>query len=143
MAFVRRKRNLEFEFITVNNEKLVFEAEYSSALGDKLATLGEEMQGAENMADDEIKLYLIKAYDEILGHGAMAKIKAEVFAGDDISLQDLVDIGQYIILEVEKSNQMLAQTYSNPLANVYQEKPNAGDEIQRLLNGNTTNQLPH
>lgn len=153
MAFRRKSRKvIELEFITEKEEKLIYEVPYSKDLGDKLIQFAEEM---EKIQDDEEKQieYLIKAYDEMLGAGAMDKIQAEVFGGDELLLSDLTDIGFYITSEVEKKNQEIEQEYQEllfsnqttnkyPYANPQAQKTFTIEEVQRLLNENT-NKLPN
>lgn len=153
MAFRRKsKKVIELEFITEKEEKLIYEVAYSTELGDKLMQFAEEM---EKIQDDEEKQieYLIKAYDEMLGAGAMKKIQAEVFGGDELLLSDLTDIGFYITGEVEKKNREIEQEYQEllfpnqtikkyPYANPQAKKTFTIEEVQRLLNENT-NKLPN
>lgn len=153
MAFRRKSRKtIELEFITEKEEKIIFEVAYTKKLGEKLVKLAEEMSDKENMSEEEQSAYLIKAYDEMLGAGAMDKIQEEVFGGDELLLSDLVDIGLYITDVVEKKNKEIAEEYQAPIqgnnvkkypyANTLNQKMFTFEEVQRLLNENT-NKLPN
>lgn len=156
MAFRRKSRKtIELEFITEKEEKIIFEVAYTKKLGEKLVKLAEEMSDEENMSEEEQSAYLIKAYDEMLGAGAMDKIQEEVFGGDDLLLSDLVDIGLYITSVVEKKNKEIEDEYqlpiqanpanpvvNNPVNNNANQRLFTIEEVQRLLNENT-NKLPN
>lgn len=149
MAFRRKSRQvIELEFITEKEEKLIYEVPYSKELGDKLIKLAEEMEKIEEDDEEKQKEYLIKAYNEMLGAGAMDNIQAEVFGGDELLLSDLIDIGLYITSVVEKKNQEMEEEYqsfllSNPVirktpdSNTQKQKLFTIEEVQRLLNENT------
>ncbi|BFL72127.1 hypothetical protein [Anaerococcus nagyae] len=126
MAFRRKARKtINLEFVTADEQTLVYEVEHNQALADKLVTLGESVEDKE-MTDSEEKAFLVKAYDEIMGQGAMSEIKEKVFENEELLLTDLLDIGFYIIEEVEKANKELAEEYQTlPKAN-----PNLGQNAQ-------------
>lgn len=160
MAFRRKARKtINLEFVTADEQTLVYEVEHNQALADKLITLGESAEGQE-MTEQEEKAFLVKAYDEIMGQGAMSEIKEKVFENEELLLTDLIDIGFYIIEEVEKSNEELAKEYPTlpkanhnlgqnaqasvqapaqrlkPYINAPSDKTFTLEEVQRLLNEN-------
>ena len=110
MAFKRQKRhliNFEFEFQDLNgNEQFLrYEVEHDTDLAKKLTDMGK--LDFNTMSSNEAKQALRKAYDTILGFGAMDKIQEKVFDGDDLLLTDYIGIGKYLIEEVDKANKEL------------------------------------
>lgn len=110
MAFKRQKRQvIKFEFEYINDKQetdyLKYESEYDTDLAKKLTDIGE--LDFEKMSSNESKQALRKAYDAILGLGAMDDIKEKVFGGDDLLLTDYLGIGNYLIGEVDKANKEL------------------------------------
>lgn len=110
MAFKRQKRhliNFEFEFQDLNgNEQFLrYEVEHDTDLAKKLTAIGE--LDFEKMSSSESKEALRKAYDTILGLGAMDDIQEKVFGGDEILLTDYISIGNYLVEEVDKANKEL------------------------------------
>ncbi|MDU2132925.1 MAG: hypothetical protein E7E74_10190, partial [Finegoldia magna] len=93
---------------------------------------------------------LIKAYDAMLGDGAMKVIQERVFEGDELLLTDLLDIGNYIIQEVEKMNEKIVADYGQnfdeeKMAELFAKgvensernrKQFSIEEVQRILNDN-------
>ena len=59
------------------------------------------------MSSSESKQALRKAFDTILGLGAMDKIQEKVFDGDELLLTDYLSIGNYLVEEVDKANKEL------------------------------------
>lgn len=112
MAFKRQKRhliNFEFEYQDINgNEQLLrYEVEHDTDLAKKLTDMGK--LDFNTMSSSEAKQALRKAYDTILGFGAMDKIQEKVFGGDDLLLTDYLGIGNYLIGEVDKANKELVE----------------------------------
>ncbi|WP_105300912.1 hypothetical protein [Anaerococcus marasmi] len=110
MAFKRQKRhliNFEFEYQDLNgNEQLLrYEVEHDTDLAKKLTDMGN--LDFNTMSSTEAKQALRKAYDTILGFGAMDKIQEKVFGGDDLLLTDYISIGNYLVEEVDKANKEL------------------------------------
>lgn len=110
MAFKRQKRQvIKFEFEYTNEKQetdyLKYESEYDTDLAKKLTDIGE--LDFEKMSSNESKQALRKAYDTILGLGAMDDIQAKVFEGDELLLTDYLGIGNYLIGEVDKANKEL------------------------------------
>lgn len=110
MAFKRQKRYLisfEFEYQDLNgNEQFLrYEVEHDTDLAKKLTAIGE--LDFEKMSSSEAKQALRKAYDTILGFGAMDKIQEKVFGGDELLLTDYISIGNYLVEEVDKANKVL------------------------------------
>lgn len=111
MAFRRKaKKVINLEFITSTDELLTYEVEYSKDLGEKLIQIGKDLDNTAN-SENEQKQYLVKAYGEILGLEALREIKEKVFDNEELSLSDLIDIGMYIIKEVEKTNKEIEEEY--------------------------------
>lgn len=111
MAFRRKaKKVINLEFITSTDELLTYEVEYSKDLGEKLIQIGKDLDNTAN-SENEQKQYLVKAYGEILGLEALREIKVKVFDNEELSLSDLIDIGMYIIKEVEKTNKEIEEEY--------------------------------
>lgn len=110
MAFKRQKRhliNFEFEYQDLNgNEQLLrYEVEHDTDLAKKLTDMGK--LDFNTMSSAEAKQALRKAYDTILGFGAMDKIQEKVFGGDELLLTDYISIGNYLVEEVDKANKVL------------------------------------
>lgn len=110
MAFKRQKRhliNFEFEYQDLNgNEQFLrYEVEHDTDLAKKLIDMGK--LDFNTMSSTEAKQALRKAYDTILGFGAMDKIQEKVFGGDDLLLTDYIGIGKYLMEEVDKANKEL------------------------------------
>ena len=110
MAFKRQKRQvIKFEFEYINDKQetdyLKYESEYDTDLAKKLTDIGE--LDFEKMSSNESKQALRKAYDTILGLGAMDDIQAKVFEGDELLLPDYLSIGNYLVEEVDKANKEL------------------------------------
>lgn len=110
MAFKRQKRqliNFEFEFQDTNGDTqfLTYEIEHDTDLGKKLTDIGK--LDFKEMSSTESKQTLRKAYDTILGFGAMDDIQEKVFEGDELLLTDYLAIGNYLIEEVNKANKEL------------------------------------
>ena len=110
MAFKRQKRQLikfEFEYKDINGDtqSLNYEVEQDTDLAKKLSDIGE--LDFKTMSSIESKQALRKAYDTILGLGAMDDIQEKVFGGDDLLLTDYLGIGNYLIVEVDKANEEL------------------------------------
>lgn len=166
MAFRRKARKtINLEFITADENKLVYEVVVSQELSSKLIKFGEAVEGQDDLSDEEQVEILIKFFDEILGAGAMAEIKEKVFEGDELLLTDMLDIGWYIIGEVNKFNSSIDEDYpilkqpekeepkpvevtrdvpeeiANAVTKKNQEKLFTFEEVQRLLND--SNKLPN
>lgn len=110
MAFKRQKRQvIKFEFEYINDKQetdyLKYESEYDTDLAKKLTAIGE--LDFEEMSSNESKQALRKAYDTILGLGAMDDIQEKVFEGDELLLPDYLSIGNYLVEEVDKANKEL------------------------------------
>lgn len=110
MAFKRQKRQvIKFEFEYINDKQetdyLKYESEYDTDLAKKLTDIGE--LDFEKMSSNESKQALRKAFDTILGLGAMDDIQAKVFEGDELLLPDYLSIGNYLVEEVDKANKEL------------------------------------
>ena len=110
MAFKRQKRQLikfEFEYINEKQETeyLTYEIEHDSDLAKKLTSIGD--LDFKEMSSSESKQVLRKAFDTILGLGAMDKIQEKVFDGDELLLTDYLSIGNYLVEEVDKANKEL------------------------------------
>ena len=110
MAFKRQKRQvIKFEFEYINDKQetdyLKYESEYDTDLAKKLTDIGE--LDFEKMSSNESKQALRKAYDTILGLGAMDEIQEKVFEGDELLLPDYLSIGNYLVEEVDKANKEL------------------------------------
>lgn len=150
MAFRRRERKVvTLEFIDADEKKLVYEVPYSKELGEKLTKIGEDID-TENSTEEEQIQFLIKAYDAMLGDGAMKVIRERVFEGDELLLTDLLDIGNYIIQEVEKMNEKIVADYGQnfdeeKMAELFAKgvenserdrKQFSIEEVQRILNDN-------
>lgn len=110
MAFKRQKRQvIKFEFEYTNEKQetdyLKYESEYDTDLAKKLTDIGE--LDFEKMSSNESKQALRKAYDTILGLGAMDEIQEKVFEGDDLLITDYLSIGNYLVEEVDKANKEL------------------------------------
>lgn len=149
MAFKRRKRKvITLEFEGTNGEVLKYEVPHSKELGDKLIALS-ETQDLDNATEKEQIEFLYKAYEEILGKGEMKKIQEKIYDGDEFLLTDMLDIGNYIIEQVDKANNEIISDYG-----VSQMKDSVDvninnnrkqftiEEVQRLLN-DRTNKLSH
>lgn len=109
MVFKRRDNNIKFEFECIDGEILKFETVLSEDLSNKLIDIGNIDH--KSLSEEESKKILIKAYDQILGSNAMDDIKDLVFGGDDFSLADIIDIGLYIVEEVNEYNNKLNNLY--------------------------------
>ena len=127
MAFKRQRRQLikfEFEYYDVVNREtknLTYEIEHDTDLAKKLTAIGE--LDFEKMSSTEVKEALRKAFDTILGLGAMDDIQAKVFEGDELLLADYISIGNYLMAEVDKANKELEKMFQTI-------KPhNAKDEV--------------
>ena len=110
MAFKRQKRhliNFEFEYQDLNgNEQFLrYEVEHDTDLAKKLTDMGK--LDFNTMSSTEAKQALRKAYDTILGFGAMDNIQEKVFGGDELLLTDYLAIGNYLVEEVDKANKEL------------------------------------
>lgn len=110
MAFKRQKRqliNFEFEYQDINDDTkyLRYEIEHDTDLAKKLTDIGK--LDFTTMSSAEAKQALRRAYDTILGLGAMDDIQEKVFRGDDLLLTDYLGIGNYLIGEVDKANKEL------------------------------------
>lgn len=110
MAFKRQKRHLikfEFEYAGDQGETkyLSYEVEHDTDLAQKLTDMGK--LDFKTMSSTEAKQALRRAYDTILGLGAMDDIQEKVFGGDDLLLTDYLGIGNYLIGEVDKANKEL------------------------------------
>lgn len=110
MAFKRQKRhliNFEFEYqdLDGNEQFLRYEVEHDTDLAKKLTDMGK--LDFNTMSSTEAKQALRRAYDTILGLGAMDDIQKKVFGGDDLLLTDYLGIGNYLIGEVDKANKEL------------------------------------
>ncbi|EEI83496.1 hypothetical protein [Anaerococcus tetradius] len=110
MAFKRQKRQLikfEFEFQDINGDtqSLNYEIEHDTDLAKKLTEIGK--LDFNTMSSTEAKQALRKAYDTILGFGAMDNIQEKVFGGDELLLTDYLAIGNYLVEEVDKANKEL------------------------------------
>lgn len=110
MAFKRQERhliNFEFEYQDTNgNEQFLrYEVEHDTDLAKKLTDMGK--LDFNTMSSTEAKQALRRAYDTILGLGAMDDIQEKVFGGDDLLLTDYLGIGNYLIGEVDKANKEL------------------------------------
>ncbi len=110
MAFKRQKRhliNFEFEYQDTNgNEQFLrYEVEHDTDLAKKLTDMGK--LDFNTMSSAEAKQALRKAYDTILGFGAMDKIQEKVFGGDELLITDYLGIGNYLLEEVDKANKEL------------------------------------
>lgn len=120
MAFKRQKRhliNFEFEFQDLNgNEQFLrYEVEHDTDLAKKLTDMGK--LDFNTMSSTEAKQALRKAYDTILGFGAMDKIQEKVFGGDDLLLTDYISIGKYLMEEVDKANKELEKLTKSFIVN--------------------------
>lgn len=116
MAFRRQKRQLikfEFEYINEKQETeyLTYEIEHDSDLAKKLTSIGD--LDFKEMSSSESKQALRKAFDTILGLGAMDKIQEKVFDGDELLLTDYLGIGNYLVEEVDKANKELEKLTSS------------------------------
>ena len=115
MAFKRQRRQLikfEFEYYDVVNREtknLTYEIEHDTDLAKKLTAIGE--LDFEKMSSTEVKEALRKAFDTILGLGAMDDIQAKVFEGDELLLADYISIGNYLMAEVDKANKELEKMF--------------------------------
>ncbi|MDY6127411.1 hypothetical protein [Anaerococcus sp.] len=115
MAFKRQRRQLikfEFEYYDVVNREtknLTYEIEHDTDLAKKLTAIGE--LDFEKMSSTEVKEALRKAFDTILGLGAMDDIQAKVFEGDELLLADYISIGNYLMEEVDKANKELEKMF--------------------------------
>lgn len=147
MAFKRRKRKvITLEFEGTNGEVLKYEVPHSKELGDKLIALS-ETQDLDDATEKEQIEFLYKAYEEILGKGEMKKIQEKIYDGDEFLLTDMLDIGNYIIEQVDKANDEIISDYG---VSQNQANNNANDnnklftieEVQRLLNDRTS-ELSH
>lgn len=112
MAFKRQKRHLikfEFEYTGDQGETkyLNYEVEHDTDLAQKLTDMGK--LDFKTMSSTEAKQALRRAYDTILGIGAMDDIQEKVFGGDDLLLTDYLGIGNYLIGEVDKANKELVE----------------------------------
>lgn len=110
MAFKRQKRhliNFEFEYQDLNGKEqfLRYEVEHDTDLAKKLTDMGK--LDFKTMSSTEAKQALRRAYDTILGLGAMDDIQEKVFGGDDLLLTDYLGIGNYLIGEVDRANKEL------------------------------------
>lgn len=110
MAFKRQKRhliNFEFEYqdLDGNEQFLRYKVEHDTDLAKKLTDMGK--LDFNTMSSTEAKQALRRAYDTILGLGAMDDIQEKVFGGDDLLLTDYLGIGNYLIGEVDKANKEL------------------------------------
>lgn len=110
MAFKRQKRQLikfQFEYINEKQETeyLTYEIEHDSDLAKKLTSIGD--LDFKEMSSSESKQALRKAFDTILGLGAMDNIQEKVFDGDELLLTDYLGIGNYLVEEVDKANKEL------------------------------------
>ncbi|WP_311538316.1 hypothetical protein [uncultured Anaerococcus sp.] len=110
MAFKRQKRQVikfEFEYQDINGDTqfLKYEIEHDTDLAKKLTAIGE--LDFEKMSSSESKEALRKAFDTILGLGAMDDIQEKVFDGEELLLTDYLSIGNYLVEEVDKANKEL------------------------------------
>lgn len=110
MVFKRQNRNIKFEFECIDGEVLKYETAHSAELANKLTAIGEIDYDKKN--DEEVKEILIRAYDQILGENAMDDIKELVYGGDEFTMADIIDIGVYIIEQVNKANKELDKLFS-------------------------------
>lgn len=112
MVFKRKPRKvIRFEFEKTNKDILAFETVHSSELADKLIEIGEIDQG--EMSLEEAQELYRKAFNAILGKGAMDKIQEEVYGGDKLLSTDYLDIGIYLFEQIDKANKELDKAYGN------------------------------
>ncbi len=101
--FKRKERGIVLEFGTITyridptDEKLA----------NKLIKFGEKATNKEEidkMSIDEQKQEMIDFYNSILGDNAYEKIKNEVFEGKELMFEELLDVGMFMLEEVNKYN---------------------------------------
>ena len=114
MAVFKRKQrkviNFDFGYVEDGVDKVLhFETVHSKALADKLVDMGRLAK--DDMSIEEQKEYLTRAYDEILGDGAMNTIREKLYDNEELLITDLVDIGYYLVDEVERVNKLLESEY--------------------------------
>lgn len=121
MAFKRKQRKVigfDFEYQEGNeNKTLHYEAEYSMKLS---KDLNDAFEKANRTPEDDLeglKETLIQAYDAVLGEGAMAEIQKYVYDGDKLLLTDFLDIGFYMMEQINKANQLISNEYGSIRAN--------------------------
>ena len=104
--FIRKENGLKLEF-----GKVVFVIDVAETkLRDKLLKFGEMATDEErnkNLTLDQQKQELIDFYESLLGKGSYEKIKKEVFDGEDLKFEDLLDVGYFLIEETNKYNEMV------------------------------------
>lgn len=121
MAFKRQRRQIikfEFEYNDVVNREtknLTYEIEHDTDLAKKLIAIGE--LDFEKMSSSEAKETLRKAFETILGLGAMDDIQAKVFKGDELLLTDYISVGNYLMSEVDKANKELEKMFQTIKSN--------------------------
>ncbi len=145
MAFKRKQRkiiNFDFEYKGLNDTEILhFEVEHSKELSDKLNKVIEATNKWNDNDTEQLKEYLTEAYDTILGKGAMAEIKEKVYENDNLLLTDLLDIGYYLIEEINKANSLISKEYGmnrvNDILNeeiIKDKELYTADDVAKMLN---------
>lgn len=115
MVFRRKSRKvvvLDFEYEEKNQTKnLHFEIKHTERLADTLLKISSEIEDNLDIDVKTMSNKLIEIYDEILGAGSMAMIKEKVYENDDLLITDLLDIGNYIVAQVDKVNKEIEEKY--------------------------------
>lgn len=102
--FKRKERGIKLEF-----GKKVFTVDVADPLlSKKMISFGEKASNKEemdNLSIDEQRQEIIDFYNSVLGENAYEEIKTEVFEGEEPMFEDLIDIGYFIIEEINKYNE--------------------------------------
>ena len=102
--FKRRENGLKIEF----GNKIFNIDVADSELGKKLIDFGERASNkdeVEKLPIEEQKQEIIDFYESILGKGAYEEIKKEAFEGEELKFEDLLDVGYFLIEEINKYNE--------------------------------------
>ncbi|WP_299034105.1 hypothetical protein [uncultured Anaerococcus sp.] len=155
MAFKRKERKVisfDFEYEGLNDTRtLHYETEHSLKLSEDLQKIFNLASNAPEGDIDTLREKFIKAYDLILGPGAMADIQKYVYKGDELLYTDLLDIGYYMMEEINKANKLITKEYgydrvnkilSDDTTNTKKEKLYTASDIAKILNAKN-NGLPN
>lgn len=138
MAFKRKERkiiNFDFEYQEDNQIKtLHFEQEHSKKLSEGLKDITSVSSSWDENNQEKIKTNLIKSYDLILGDGAMDKIREKVYGNDNLLYTDLLDIGYYLLEEINKVNIKIEKEYGDKKLDKSDENLYSLEDIKKMLN---------
>ena len=101
--FIRKEQGIKLEF----GSKVFVINVADSKLNEKLIEFGKNNSKVEEVGKrtiEEQKQELIDFYELTLGDGAYEIIKNEVYDGEELIFEELLDIGYFLVEEVNKYN---------------------------------------